>query len=131
MNIIEKIEELNINISISSELQDFLTSGADCVSDYAHEYADNSADVIYYARAESLYSRTSSEQRDQAEQSVEDCGGFGEGKTMADRFVQLAYWITYNEVSQELYTELQLVIEEIEQLDDDQDELTEALEALV
>jgi len=92
----------DLKIEIGTELAEFAESGHDEVTDYCHEQADGSADVIYYAKAEALYNGASMEERDEAEATIEDCGGFGEGKTMSDRFTILAYWITYNRLSAEI-----------------------------
>ena len=92
----------SLNIEIPSELEEFMLSGHDEVSDYCHECADMSEDVIYYAKALVLYAAATHEERQEAEATIEDCGGFGEGKDMADRFTILAYWIAYNRLSNEL-----------------------------
>ena len=92
----------DLKIEIGDELSEFIESGHDEMADYCHEQADSSEDVIYYAKAEALYNAASTEERDEAEATVEDCGGFGEGKTMADRFTILAYWITFNRLSAEI-----------------------------
>ena len=92
----------DLKIEIGSELSEFAESGHDEVTDYCHEQADGSADVIYYAKAEELYNRASTEERDEAESTIEDCGGFGDNTDMASRFTLLAYWITYNRLSSDI-----------------------------
>ena len=59
--------------------------------------------MIYYAKAEELHNSASYEERNEAEDMVRDCGGFGEDcDTMAQRFTILAYWIVYNRLTAEI-----------------------------
>ena len=110
----------SLGIDLSYELSDFLESGHSDVSDYAHEQADSSADVIYYAKAEELYNSASPKERYNAEDMVEGMGGFGgDVKTMAERFTVLAYWILRERVESQLR-------EELEELEDSiSDKITE------
>mgnify|MGYP000660377623 CR=1 FL=1 len=112
----------DLKIEIGTELSEFAESGHDEISDWCHEQADSSADVIYYSKAEALYNGASMEERDEAESMIEDCGGFGEGKTMADRFTLLAYWITYNQLSADIREQAEAaeeaVREKIDQLEE-------------
>jgi len=113
MKTLELLKDLNINIG--EEVSDFLQSGHDNISDYCHESADSSENVIYYAKAEQLYHAASTIERDGAEQMVEDCGGFGEAKAMSDRFTLLAYWITYNREMESLSKELETLKDDLEE----------------
>ena len=92
-----------LEIEIPYELNEFIESGHDEVTDWAHEQADGDECVIYYAKAEELYNSASYEERNEAEDMVRDCGGFGEDcDTMAQRFTILAYWIVYNRLTAEI-----------------------------
>lgn len=113
---IKTLELLNdLNINISTELEEFLQSGHDNLSDYCHESSDSSADVIYYAKAEKLYHDASYTERGEAEEMIEDCGGFGEANTMSDRFTLLAYWITYNREMESLRDDLEELKNDLEE----------------
>ena len=120
----------SLNIEIPSELEEFMLSGHDEVSDYCHECADMSEDVIYYAKAEALYADATYEERQEAEATIEDCGGFGEGKDMSDRFTILAYWITYNRLSNELREQAEELAEALGSKRDDLEEIIDTLEAI-
>jgi hypothetical protein len=97
---IQAIKELNINIS--EELEDFLESGCYDIGEFANQEADNSSEVIYYARAEKLYSEASLSAREGAEEIIEDIGGFPAGCDMSQRFCILAFWILYRRISEDL-----------------------------
>jgi len=105
IELIEKLQKSGL-IEVGETLQDMINARHDEISDYCHEHADSCEDVIYYGRAEELYNKAATDERDQAESMVEDCGGFGEGATMASRFCLLAYWIvwqrTYDAITEEL-----------------------------
>ncbi len=120
----------SLNIEIPSELEEFMLSGHDEVSDYCHECADMSEDVIYYSKAEALYADATYEERQEAEATIEDCGGFGEGKDMSDRFTILAYWITYNRLSNELREQAEELAEALGSKRDDLEEIIDTLEAI-
>jgi hypothetical protein len=114
-----------LGIEIPTELLEFIESGHDELSDYCHEYADGSEDVIYYAKAEELYSSASTEEREQAEETNRDCGGFPEDCDMAQRFTILAYWIinarigeTIREQAEEVEEAIRDNIQELEELAD-------------
>ena len=121
-----KIELLKkLNIELGYELSEFVESGHDEIGDYCHEYADGCEEVIYYVRAEELYGEASTEERDEAEAMVEDCGGFGEGADMAKRFALLAYWITrsrrasaISEQAGEAYEAIDEMVAELDEIKD-------------
>jgi hypothetical protein len=118
MNTQEKLFA-ELNIELSDDLSDCFNSGHDEISDYCHERADGDENVIYYSRARELYNSASIAERDEAEGTVEDCGGFGEGANMDNRFTALAYWITYNRLSSALRDEAESLIEELEEKNED------------
>ena len=122
------IKELNIDLPY--ELEDFLKSGHADLNEYCHGCADGSVDVIYYGKAESLYNQATTEERDEAEASVEDCGGFGEGADMATRFTLLAYWITYNRLMEGLREQAEELAEKLTGKRYDVEELIDTLESL-
>ena len=97
---IQAIKEFNINIS--SELEDFLESGCYDVGEFANQEADNSSEVIYYAEAEKLYYESSLDEREAAEKTIEDIGGFPAGCGMSQRFCIIAFWILYRRISEDL-----------------------------
>ena len=104
-----------LNIELECELSDLFNSGHDEVTDFAHESADGSEDVIYYSKAEALYNSASMSERDEAESTTEDCGGFGDNTDMASRFTLLAYWITYNRLMEALRSQASDLIDELEE----------------
>ena len=108
---IELLKELNIELP--DALSEFLESGHEDLGDHCHEMADGSEHVIYYHKAEALYSEASTEERDEAESTIEDCGGFGDGKTMADRFTQLAFWIICRRIEAVIREQLEWLQSEI------------------
>lgn len=121
-----------LGIELPEELGEFISSGIDDVSDYCHETADGCEDVIYYGKAEDLYHQASNDERDQAEYSVEDCGGFPEGIDMAQRYTILAYWIVRNRLekairsqAEEIANALRDKIEELEEIADAFEEIAE------
>ena len=97
---IQAIKELNINIS--SELEEFLESDCYDIAEFANQEADNSSEVIYYAEAEKLYNEASSSEREGAEETIEDVDGFPAGCSMQQRFCVLAFWILYRRISEDL-----------------------------
>lgn len=106
--LLSKLESAGLIKPISTELLEFLESEEECLSDFVHQQVDGAEDVIYYSKAEKLYNQATTEERDRAEELIEDCGGFGpDVKTMAQRFTVLAYWILYdrmmNKIAQEYY----------------------------
>ncbi|RLC69123.1 MAG: hypothetical protein DRH97_00795 [Chloroflexi bacterium] len=105
----------DLNIELEDELSDLFNSGHDEISDFAHESADGDADVIYYSKAEALYNAASQAERDEAESTIEDCGGFGEDATMSSRFTVLAYWITYNRLMEALRTQASDLVDVLEE----------------
>lgn len=114
-----------LGIELPTELSEFIESGQDELTDYCHEYADGSEDVIYYAKAEELYHSASSEEREQAEATNRDCGGFPDDCDMAQRFTILAYWIvnarigeTIREQAEEAEEAMRDKITELEELAD-------------
>ena len=104
-----------LNIDLEDELSDFFNSGHDDLHDFAHESADGDADVIYYSRAESLYNAASMAERNEAEATAEDCGGFGDDADMQSRFVTLAYWITCNRLTDTLRDQCAALVESLEE----------------
>ena len=60
------------------------------------------------------------QERDAAEGMVEDCGGFGEDPTMGSRFCSLAYWITYNRLSNAISEQASELIDELEDQAEDE-----------
>jgi hypothetical protein len=128
---LEQIEQLGI--TLPETLTEYLESGHSDASDYCHEYADGHQDVIYYYKARKLYDdATASEQQD-AEDQVRDCGGFSVDATMDSLFTQLAYWITYNRLMEQLREDAAQVSEQIDDkrdaLQDDEDAI-DLLDAL-
>lgn len=113
----------SLGIKIPSELDAYISSGIDDVSDYCHEVADSSEDVIYYGYAKDLYHSASDKEQMEAEYAVEDCGGFPENIDMSKRYTILAYWIIYNRLEKTIRREAENVeillrekIEELEQI---------------
>ena len=104
-----------LNIELEDELSDFFNSGHDDLHDFAHESADGDGDVIYYSRAESLYNNASNDERNEAENTIEDCGGFGDDTDMASRFTVLAYWITRNRLVEALREQCESLVEKLEE----------------
>jgi hypothetical protein len=104
-----------LNIDLEDELSDFFNSGHDDLHDFMRESADGDADVIYYSRAESLYNAASMTERNEAEAMIEDCGGFGDNADMQSRFVTLAYWITYNRLTNTLRDQCAALVESLEE----------------
>tara|TARA_R100000231_G_scaffold137419_1_gene113808 strand:- start:301 stop:687 length:387 start_codon:yes stop_codon:yes gene_type:complete len=120
----------SLDIELSYELNDFLNnSGHDNIYDYAHEIADNDADVIYYDKSEALYNSASVEEQNNAEQQVEETGGFGpDVNTKAQRFTVLAFWIIKERLESQLREELEELEDElndkISKLEEIRDEIT-------
>lgn len=88
--------------------QDYLDALDDAendISDIAHQEADSWDWVIYYHYAHELCQNCS---RDEAEQSIEDCGGFtGDDITYDTIATQIAYWVVYHAVSEALQDEIE------------------------
>ena len=61
------------------------------LSDAAHEYADGSAEVIYYYQAHKVLSECSRSERSAAEEEAEDCGV--QPKTYDEFASALAYFV--------------------------------------
>ena len=108
----ETLTALNINAGFN--LSEFLDSGHTDLQDWLHERADGDSSVIYSNKAEALYIGACFNERQDAEATVEECGGFGEGADMASRFVTLAYWITYARLEKETREEIEEVIADLE-----------------
>ena len=104
-----------LNIELEDELSDLFNSGHDNIHDAACESADGDENVIYYSKAEALYNAASMDERNEAEGTIEDCGGFGEDADMQSRFVSLAYWITYNRLMEALRAQASGLIDELEE----------------
>lgn len=104
----------SLNIELEDEISDLFNSCHDDISDFAHESADGDADVIYYGKAEALYNSASMSERDEAESTIEDCGGFGDNADMSRRFTLLAYWITYNRLMEALRSQASDLIDSLE-----------------
>ena len=117
-----------LKIEIHYELGEFIASGHDEVTDWAHEQADSDECVIYYAKAEELYNSASSEERNEAEDTIKDCGGFGDDcDSMAQRFTILAYWITYNRLTASIREQAEEVEEAIREKLTEIEELADIL----
>ena len=126
-----KIEILKkLNIEMPGELSDFINSGHDELSDYCHEYSDGCEDVIYYYKAESLFNQASTEERDEAERTNEDCGGFPEGCNMAQRFTILAYWIVRSRIEAAIRAQAEEAADELRELIIEAEEIADTLEDL-
>ena len=96
----QAIKELNIKIS--SELEDFLESGCYDIAEFANQEADNSSEVIYYAEAEKLYNEANPSEREDAEGIIEDFDGFPADCSMKQRFCVIAFWILHRRISEDL-----------------------------
>ena len=66
---------------------------ADDLHDIAHEHADGSQYVIYYAQAHEFVQALDGVERNEAESHIVDCGMHPE--TYDDFAVQIAYWALY------------------------------------
>jgi hypothetical protein len=111
-NEMKQIEQLGI--TIPEALTEYLESGHNDASDYCHETADGCGDVIYYYKARKLYDDAAASEKDEAEDQVRDCGGFSKDATMDSLFTQLAYWITYNRLMEQLREDAATVQEQID-----------------
>jgi len=96
----------DLNLKVEGELLDFIHSGHDNTADYCLESADSSEDVIYYGKAEDLFNSASSEEREEAESMLFDCGDY-ERDTMSVRFTKLSFWIVYNRIMESLSTQIE------------------------
>ena len=126
---IETLKKLEIELP--TELAEFAESGHDELSDYCHEYADNHESVIYYSKAEELYSEVSIEERDEAESMNADCGGFPEDCDMAKRFCILAYWIINARIGETIREQAEEVAEEIREKVTELEEIADTLEDII
>jgi hypothetical protein len=126
-DIITALEKANI-IGISTDMQEFVDSGIDNIGDWAHEQADGHENVIYYGKAEELYREASTDERDEAEQMNEDCGGFPDGIDMAQRFTILAYWIMRNRYERGIAEERDELVEKIEEIISELEDIKSKLE---
>lgn len=116
-NLLSKLESAGLIKPVSAELLEFLESEEKCLSDFVHQQADGAEDVIYYSKAEKLYNEATTEERDRAEEQVEDCGGFGpDVKTMAQRFTVLAFWILYDRMMDRLTQDSEELLDSLDQL---------------
>ena len=104
----------NLNLKVEDELFDFIHSGHDNTADYCLESADSSEDVIYYGKAEKLFNSASSEEREEAESMLFDCGGY-ESDTMSVRFTKLSFWIVYNRIMEALSTQIEGLLSELDE----------------
>ena len=85
------------------------------LNDICHEISDGSADVIYYSKAHALIADASMDEQSEAQDMINDMGGFGEGKTFDDMACILAYWITYNRMIETLTEEKDSLLTELEE----------------
>ena len=85
------------------------------LNDICHEISDGSADVIYYSKAHALIADASMDEQSEAQDMINDMGGFGEGKTFDDMACILAYWITYNRMIETLTEEKYELVSAIEE----------------
>ena len=84
------------------------------LNNICHEISDGSEDVIYYSKAHALIADASMDEQSEAQDVINDMGGFGEGKTFDDTACILAYWITYNRMIETLTEEKDDLISTIE-----------------
>lgn len=118
--LLSKLESAGLIKPVSTELLEVFESEEGCLSDFVHQQADGAEDVIYYSKAEKLYNEATTEERDRAEEQVEDCGGFGpDVKTMAQRFTVLAYWILYDRMMNKLTQDSEELCESLDQLSEE------------
>jgi hypothetical protein len=120
---LSKLESAGLIGLISPELLEFLEAEEE-LSDFVHEQVDGAEDVIYYSKAEELYHEATTEERDNAEQQVEDCGGFGpDVETMAQRFTVLAYWILYERTMNKITQGVDELVKDLDKIVDLKNEI--------
>jgi hypothetical protein len=109
---LEQVEQLGI--TIPEALTEYLESGMDDASDYCHQTADGCGDVIYYSKARKLYDDATTHERSAAEEALAETYQFHAAWSMDELFTQLAYWITYNRLMEQLREDAATVQEQID-----------------
>jgi len=101
------------------------------VYDAAHLAADSSADVIYYGKAHQLVDAAARSEVNQAEQTIEDCGGYGSEVSYDKIATIIAYWIIHQRYVDLVTDELESFRNWMEENEIESDEMTEAIETIL